>query len=443
MSIRDIFSADRQKARLRVQRELDRTFMKYHDLELMIRIRGRVSELRDNKYDAAEALSKELGSRDYTIIEHAPYVIVPVSEREAKKICSMIEKKRSFFGLSAKISSAIESAEMSTGMYLPELFQRFAEEMGIVRKARTKRLPRELLKEKGYRWNLRMVGAPAAHNMTRGRGAEVLVIDTGVEYYHDQLAQMFGPNKGHNFVNSGNDPRDDNGHGTHCAGIVGGLMHGVAPECTMKAAKVLDRNGSGTNSNVIRAIDYAIKSPSIDVISMSLGSAYPSMALEEICKFAVFKGIIVCAAAGNEYFGPSYPAACEGVISVAAVDHDKRHAEFSNIDPSVDISAPGVNIESTYIGNGFRVLSGTSMATPHVSGIAALAASLKKDISPGDYEKKLKESAEELGKDERNSPDKYGAGLGRADLLIPMIKASGGGAQQRIIDYLRRKEAWR
>jgi subtilisin len=278
-------------------------------------------------------------------------------------------------------------------------------------------------KEANVLWNLKNIGADIAWKTTIGQGAKIMVIDTGIQYSHPELECRFDSDKGWNFIDDNNDPDDDNGHGTHCAGICAGADTGVAPGAGLIAGKVLDENGSGSTTDIISAIDYGINKARPDIISMSLGSRYPSNALEAICVEANRSGIIVCAAAGNEYFGPSYPAACNGVISVAAVDLNNDHAEFSNIDSSVDISCPGVDIYSTYPRNGHATLSGTSMATPGAAGCAALSVSVN-SLSPEKYEKIMAETAEEICPDEPQWEEKFGSGLIRPDKIIDKLGKS-------------------
>lgn len=405
-----------RKVSLKIQKEIDRRFMKQRDSELIIRLKGSKRNIDEIKYNSAERIAKIIGSSRYHLIRSIPYIIVPAPRKDVSRLCSMLNSRRLNAG-----EKHVRSCSISAGAYTPELALRIGKEMNLLPKIK-RSVRRHKRFCKGFEWNLDMVGAYPAHDITKGSGASVLVIDTGVEYTHSQLKHLFGSDKGYNFVEENNKPKDDNGHGTHVCGTVGSFKYGVAPECSVLAAKVLDANGFGLNSDIIRAIDMAINDSRINIATMSLGSSYYSEALEEICREAFRSGVILTAAAGNEYFGAEYPAACSGVISVAAVDSEKQHAEFSNIDSSVDISAPGVNIESTYIGGKTNVLSGTSMATPHIAGISALAVSAKNSIGPKDYEKYLKKNAENIGVGEPNHDEKYGAGLARADILLENIK---------------------
>ncbi|MDQ1371348.1 MAG: Peptidase protein, partial [Candidatus Thermoplasmatota archaeon] len=246
-----------------------------------------------------------------------------------------------------------------------------------------------------------------------GLGIVVAIIDTGVDYTHPDLGGGIGPTYkvigGYDFVNDDSDPMDDNGHGTHVAGIIaadGGIL-GVAPDAQILAYKALGAGGSGSMSDVILAIDAALDPDGdgqtddhADIISMSLGGAGSTddpvcMAVEN----AVAAGAVVVVAAGNE--GPSLgtvatPGLAPSVITVGAVDDAGDLAEFSSRGPTPEmrikpeISAPGVDIVSTvpYSGTsissstGYASLSGTSMATPHVSGAAALLLQLHPSWTP-------------------------------------------------------------
>lgn len=248
-------------------------------------------------------------------------------------------------------------------------------------------------------WNLDMVQAPQAWEHARGENSVVAVIDTGIDYTHPELEGRFGHVLGVDFV-SGGDPYDDNGHGTHVAGTVAGKSTGVAPQATLYAIKVLDAGGSGSEVAVLRGIEWAIEH-NVHVINMSLGSSYASAPEAKLVALAAQKGIAVACAAGND--GDSsynYPASHPGAISVAAVDRYKDRASFSNYNDQVDLCAPGLEVYSAWPGGSYQVLSGTSMATPHVAGACALLA------GSGSIEDQLKATAQKLGR-----ADYFGSGL--------------------------------
>ena len=279
-------------------------------------------------------------------------------------------------------------------------------------------------------WNLENIGAYEAKKIASGEGITMAVVDTGVDYGHPEVSHAFGNVKGYDFIRNGSDPMDFNGHGTHVAGIAAGRNYGVASGCRVYAVRVLDENGSGNEADTIAGLDWAA-SHDADVINMSLGSEYASTALEDMCYFLADKGVLIVAAAGNSGFGPNYPAAFgDPVVAVAAVNRRNRHADFSNIYDTNDISAPGVNITSSYLG-GYETLSGTSMAAPHVSGALALAASAVK--SECDLEGMMEETAQKLDSGGIPRRDVYGAGLVRADGLAKA--ASGMGSENSLKSY--------
>jgi subtilisin len=244
-------------------------------------------------------------------------------------------------------------------------------------------------------WGVERIGAATVQATgNTGSGIKVAVIDTGINYNHEDLKPnyVFVNNlpAGYDFVNKDSDPMDDNGHGTHCAGVIAAADNdiavvGVAPQAKLIAYKVLNSQGSGYVSDVIAAIQRAIDDGA-QVISMSLGSSTSSTALQQACDDAYNNhNVVLVAAAGNSgqaRFGSSiiYPARYASVIAVGATDKNDARASFSSTGPELDIMAPGVNILSDYIdvspddGRNIDTLymSGTSMACPHVAGTAAL-----------------------------------------------------------------------
>jgi subtilisin family serine protease len=217
---------------------------------------------------------------------------------------------------------------------------------------------------------------------------------------------------------------DDNGHGTHCAGIIAAVDNdigviGVAPEAFLYAYKVLDSSGSGYESDVIAAINQAVID-GIQIISMSLGSDGASSTLELACNNAQAAGVLLVAAAGNDYRGNKriewdtvdYPGRFDSVIAVGATDQYDEKASFSSTGPNVEIAAPGVSILSTYPGNRYVTASGTSMATPHVAGVAALIFA-SGVWSAAEVRNMMKTTADDLGAS--GTDYWYGYGLVDAD----------------------------
>jgi len=227
-------------------------------------------------------------------------------------------------------------------------------------------------------WGIAKVEAPKAWAQGyTGSGVKVGIIDTGIAP-HDDLIIAGGAN----FVDTASSYYDDNGHGTHVAGTVAALDNGigvigVAPGAQLYAIKVLNSTGSGTLSDIIEGIDFAI-SEQLDIINMSLGTSTDSPALHTAVDAAYNSGILVVASAGNSgkrvitVDNVGYPAKYESAIAVAATDVNNLRASFSSTGPAVEVAAPGVYVRSTYLNNGYATMSGTSMAAPHVSGHLAL-----------------------------------------------------------------------
>lgn len=344
-----------------------------------------------------------------------PFAYIPAFAME----CETKEHSRVLLHLSKY--SSIGIVEPAQYLYIPEM-----EVPSLER-------PEAMAKPQADLWNLNMIGADIAWQYTKGKNSLVAVVDTGIDYSHPQLKSRFREVKGINLVRKGAPPMDGNGHGTHVAGTIAGAGDvngniagtGIAPDATLYAVKVLTDEGWGSEAAVISGIEWCIDNQ-VDVINMSLGASTYTRFLEAICKAAYEKGLILAAAAGNDGTNkPQYPAHLSGVLAVAAVDRFKQKASFSNWNSNNDISAPGVQIISTFPGNRYAQLSGTSMASPHVAGSMALARALAKE-SPKALEQVLKETAEKLGS--VTDPDnwgKYGAGLVRADRMAATLGRKG------------------
>lgn len=254
-------------------------------------------------------------------------------------------------------------------------------------------------------WGVSRIGAPTVHTSVNGDGVRIAVLDTGIDYTHPDLDENY--RGGYDFVGHDADPMDDNGHGTHCAGIIaaeddGSGIVGVAPGAEVYAVKVLDNSGGGYISDVVAGIEWAIEND-MQVISMSLGGNSDSYAFRSACDAAYEAGVLVVAAAGNDgrYSGygdtVDYPARYDSVVAVAATDQSDRRPSWSSTGPDVELAAPGVNIYSTYPG-GYRTTSGTSMACPHVSGVAALLMEAHPGWGNAQVREHLAETADELGR---------------------------------------------
>lgn len=234
-------------------------------------------------------------------------------------------------------------------------------------------------------WGLMRIDAPKAWGQSVGSntGALVAVIDTGIDYTHPDLKTNV-PTKGFSAITGKPDGMDDNSHGSHVAGTIGAVGNnsvgvvGVNQKANLVASKFLDAQGSGTSVGAIRAVDWAV-AQGARVLNNSWGGGGPSKALERAVKRACDANAVFVAAAGNENNDndryPSYPASYKlpCVVSVAATGQNDEFASFSNFGKkTVHVAAPGVGILSTIPGGRYDTYSGTSMATPHVSGALAL-----------------------------------------------------------------------
>ncbi|MDE2293368.1 MAG: S8 family peptidase [Elusimicrobia bacterium] len=243
-------------------------------------------------------------------------------------------------------------------------------------------------------WGVQRVGAPGAWSRTTGQGVKVAVIDTGIDASHPDLAPNYAG--GVNIIDPQSDPMDDHGHGTHVAGTIAGAgvgrgVVGVAPRARLYAVKVLDAKGGGTNSAIAEGIAWAVDN-GMQVINMSLGGPSSSV-LKKAVQKAYQAGITIVCAAGNDPNAPvSAPASYPETIAVSASASDDSLASFSSTGPEVDFVAPGQDIVSTWPGGKYAKLSGTSMASPHVAGLAALAIGLGAD-SPAAVKSMLRGAA--------------------------------------------------
>ena len=250
-------------------------------------------------------------------------------------------------------------------------------------------------------WGMKAIKAEQAWAVTKGDPKVlVAVVDTGVDYNHPDFGGRVV--KGRDFAYNDNDPMDDDSHGTHCsgsiaAGIGNGGVVGVAPEVGIYAVKVLDKDGGGTYVMVANGIVNAANSGA-PVISMSLGGSASSKVLEDAVKYAQGKGALIVAAMGNDASEePSYPAAIPGVMAVGATNVRDRQASFSNFGKHISVSAPGEDILSTTPGGKYGSFSGTSMATPHVAGLAGLVKSRFPELAADKLRARIESKSDDLG----------------------------------------------
>ena len=231
-------------------------------------------------------------------------------------------------------------------------------------------------------WGVARIGAEPLHaSGVRGAGIKVAVIDTGIAYTHSDLAANYV--SGRDFVNNDTDPMDDNNHGTHVAGTIAAVLNGtgvvgVAPEARLYGVKVLNASGSGSWSNIMAGVEWAADN-GIQITNNSYGgSGYPGTLVEAAFANSAAAGVLHIAAAGNSgtCAGSTdtvgYPAKFASVVAVAATQQNDTRPCFSSTGPDVELAAPGVNILSTVRNGGYSAFNGTSMASPHAAGVAAL-----------------------------------------------------------------------
>lgn len=255
----------------------------------------------------------------------------------------------------------------------------------------------------------------------------IAIIDTGIDYTHEDLAGKVI--KGYDFVNEDFDPRDDNGHGTHVAGIAGAIANngrgiaGVCPGCSLLAIKVITADGAGANSWIANGIANAVNLGA-RVINLSLGGLDRSQTIQLAIQQAYQQGVVVLAASGNDGSGvPLYPAAFSEVIAVGATNQYGGRASFSSYGSHLELAAPGQTIYSALPGNTYEAWNGTSMACPHVAGLAGLLFSSNSGLTNHQVRQILTATAQDLGDSGRDS---Y-FGYGRINALSALSEAAGGG----------------
>lgn len=264
-------------------------------------------------------------------------------------------------------------------------------------------------------YGIDLVRAPQVWPNTQGQGTRIAVIDTGVDLTHPDLPR---PIRSISLV-AGEDVQDRLGHGTHCSGTALALNNdlgvvGVAPQAELLVAKIFDASGYATDLQVAQAIEWSVQNGA-KVISMSLGGGF-SQAEADVVAAAARQGVTLVAAAGNySTDDPSYPAAFPEVISVSAIDALTQRASFSNFGPTIDIAAPGVDVLSTLPGGTYGYLNGTSMATPHVAGLAGLlwSSANTPNVSASLIREAIERGASDLGTSGIDDP--FGWGLANAE----------------------------
>jgi subtilisin family serine protease len=300
---------------------------------------------------------------------------------------------------------------------------------------------------RAHQWGLDLIHADAAHTVSTGAGAVVAVVDTGIDAAHPDLVGRIGP--GIDLVDGDSTPQDENGHGTHVSGIIaadadnGVGVDSVAPGAKIMPVRVLDGGGSGADSTVAQGIDWAT-THGADVINLSLGSMVPlpglgvSDDISAAVQRAVDHGVIVVAAAGNDALPFCENGTAQGeVLCVGAIDKRGARSFYSSFGQGLGLVAPGgsglpgtdEDVLSTYNDDAYQELAGTSQATPHVSGVAALLVS--KGVRGQAAVQRILATTTDLG---APGPDaQFGAGLVNAQAAVAGLGSgfAGGGTHGR------------
>jgi subtilisin family serine protease len=299
-----------------------------------------------------------------------------------------------------------------------------------------------------HQWNLPLIGMPQAWDLSRGGGQVIAIIDSGIDLTHTDLQSKLWHNPceiagnladddsngyvddivGWDFVQGDAEPADGYGHGTHVSGIAAAATNnalgvaGVGAETRIMVLRTLGNDGRGTYANIALAIHYAADQGA-RVISLSLGGTDPSILLQEQVAYAQSRGSLVVAAGGNYgTLGLLYPAAIDGVLAVSASTSLDLAWAGNSFGPQLDVAAPGVGIYSTTRGSLYGPMTGTSMATPHVSGLAALIWSYRGDLTWGQVADVITSTAVDIdaqGWDERTGWGRIDAAAALASLTRP------------------------
>ncbi|MDG5787521.1 S8 family peptidase [Evansella sp. AB-P1] len=254
-----------------------------------------------------------------------------------------------------------------------------------------------------YQWNLTQIFAEDAWKYTVGQTrVPIAIIDSGIDPEHLDLSDKIVD--GYNAFDDSNAYNDEHGHGTHVAGISAAITNnidgvaGVSWNNPILAVKALDDNAEGSSLSIAKGIIWAVEQGA-KVINLSLGDSHDSDVMYEAIKYAYDNDVVLIAASGNDNVDtPMYPAAYKEVLAVGAVDINRERAFFSNYGNHLDVTAPGEHIPSTFLGNQYVMMSGTSMAAPHVAGMAGLIRSVDPTLSNDEIYELIMRTSDDLGK---------------------------------------------
>lgn len=296
-----------------------------------------------------------------------------------------------------------------------------------------------------FQWHMPLIQAPQAWDVSTGQGVLIAVLDTGIAYEdfrNYRRAPDLGNTRfaaGYDFINDDPHPNDDEGHGTHVAGTIAQSTNnaqgvtGVAFNATLMPVKVLDGRGQGSHDAIAQGIVYATDRGA-RIINLSLSGRTGSNTLADAVSYATSRGVLVVAAAGNSGGAVEYPAAYENVLAVGSVGYDRRRVDYSNFGPQLDLVAPGGDtdvdlnrdgypdgiLQQTFRNDptqfGFYYYEGTSMAAPHVSGVAALLFARNPAATAGQVRQAMESTALNLG-----PANEYGRGLVQAASALAAI----------------------
>lgn len=341
-----------------------------------------------------------------------------MAEPDTEKVIIVFKDEindESITDLNGTIETELETMPIATGEIPESAIEQLEKDENIVSVERDQRVS---ISSQSIGWGLNKVAAPKAWetNLT-GKGINIAVLDTGIAP-HDDLSVTGGVS----FLDTSTSYYDDNGHGSHIAGIIGAKNNnigivGVAPDSNMYAVKVLDSEGNGYLSDVITGIEWSITNK-MDIINLSLSMPYSSSALRNAVDEAYNNGLLIVAAGGNNGSSSGttdtveYPAKYESAIGVGAIDQNNNRPSFSATGSDIEVVAPGVEIESTYLNNEVATMDGTSMATAYVSGTLALLKESNLKLTNKQLRQKLQALTIDLGSAGKDTF--YGYGLVQA-----------------------------